>query len=137
MVTDFKLTISGEKEKESSSDWSSSDEDEDGDDANFNPLRPSTHSILQAQWEWRAMGETLSEKWVNICLLLICYFYSWLGILCLQWQQATPPERSHHLYVAPMPRVSLSHHSTHTAELDYQILEDPSSFLEVYTTSIV
>ena len=65
MVADSKLTISGEKEKESSSDWSSSDEDEDGDDANFNPLRPSTHSTLQAQWEWRAMGESLSEKWVN------------------------------------------------------------------------
>ena len=65
MVADSKLSISGEKEKESSSDWSSSDEDEDGDDANFNPLRPSTHSALQAQWEWRAMGESLSEKWVN------------------------------------------------------------------------
>ena len=65
MVAVSKLTISGEKDKESSSDWSSSDEDEDGDDANFNPLRPSTHSALQAQWEWRAMGESLSEKWVN------------------------------------------------------------------------
>ena len=61
-------SISGEKEKESSSDWSSSDEDEDGDDANFNTLRPSTHSALQAQWEWRAMGESLSEKWVNLWL---------------------------------------------------------------------
>ena len=34
--------------------------------------------------------------------------------------------------VAPKPRVSLTHHSTHTAELDYQLLEDPSSFLEVH-----
>ena len=106
MVADSKLSISGEKEKESSSDWSSSDEDEDGDDVNFNPLRPSTHSALQAQWEWRAMGESLSEKWVNnklygcinlpqIQIIELCY--SWLAILCLQWQQATPPERSHHL----------------------------------------
>ena len=52
------------------------------------------------------MGESLSEKWVNnklygcinvpqIQIIELCY--SWLGILCLQWQQATPPERSHHL----------------------------------------
>ena len=149
MVAVSKLTISGEKDKESSSDWSSSDEDEDGDDANFNPLRPSTHSTLQAQWEWRAMGESLSEKWVNnklygcinlpqIQIIELCY--SWL------YRDSVSPMATGHTPrkkpppVAPKPRVSLSHHSTHTAELDYQLLEDPSSFLEVYTcidTSIV
>ena len=46
-------------DKDSSSDWSSSDED---DDNTVNPLRPSSHSSLKAQWEWRAMGEGDSEK---------------------------------------------------------------------------
>ena len=47
-------------DKDSSSDWSSSDE---GDDVTTsNPLRPSTHSTLKAQWEWRAMGDTESDK---------------------------------------------------------------------------
>ena len=46
-------------DKDSSSDWSSSDEEEDED---INPLRPSTHSALQAQWEWRAMTEGDSDK---------------------------------------------------------------------------
>ena len=46
-------------DKDSSSDWSSSDED---NDSTVNPLRPSSHSTLKAQWEWRAMGEGDSEK---------------------------------------------------------------------------
>ena len=51
--------IIGDKES-SSSDWSSSDEDDDeGDEA---PLRPSTHSALQAQWEWRTMADSLPDK---------------------------------------------------------------------------
>ena len=51
------------EEKESSSDWSDSDEDdEEGDD---DPLRPSTHSALQAQWEWRTMADSLPDKYVD------------------------------------------------------------------------
>ena len=51
------------EEKESSSDWSSSDEeDEEGDD---DPLRPFSHSALQAQWEWRTMADSLPDKYVD------------------------------------------------------------------------
>ena len=59
-------------DKESSSDWSSSDDESNDDDVTSdNLLRPSTHSTLQAQWEWRTMeaGETShSEKWVNVAI---------------------------------------------------------------------
>ena len=139
-------SISGEKEEESSSDWSSSDEDEDGDDANFNPLRPSTHSALQAQWEWRAMGESLSEKWVNNklygCIYKLTSDSLCLLLLLLARNSVSPMGTGHTPRkkpppVAPKPRVSLSHHSTHTAELDYQLLEDPSSFLEVYIATCI
>ena len=60
------LLFSEEKEEGSSSDWSSSDKDDDNDSAAINPLRPSTHSALQAQWEWRAIEESLSNKWVKL-----------------------------------------------------------------------
>ena len=60
------LLFSEEKEKGLSSDWYSSDEDDDSDSAAINPLCPSTHSALQAQWEWRAMGESLGDKWVKL-----------------------------------------------------------------------
>ena len=58
------IDISEGEDKESSSDWSSSDEDdEEGDD---DPLRLSTHSALQAQWEWRTMADSLPDnKLVN------------------------------------------------------------------------
>ena len=54
------LMVTEGEEKESSSDWSSSDEnDEEEDD---DPLRPSSHSTLQAQWEWRTMADSLPDK---------------------------------------------------------------------------
>ena len=68
-------------DKESSSDWSSSDDESNDDDdmTSDNLLRPSTHSTLQAQWEWRTMeaAETShSEKWVKVTFLS-CVFLTW------------------------------------------------------------
>ena len=54
------MSPSIDRDKDSSSDWSSSNEEDE--DSTVNPLRPSSHSSLKAQWEWRAMGETDSEK---------------------------------------------------------------------------
>ena len=90
------------------------------------------------------MGESLSEKWVNnklygcINLPQIHIIELCLLLLLLARDSVSPMGTGHTPRkkpppVAPKPRVSLSHHSTHTAELDYQLLEDPSSFLEVYT----
>ena len=63
---------SSDKES-SSSDWSSSDEDDDeGDEA---PLRPSTHSALQAQWEWRTMADSLPDKWDSVTSYPASLFY--------------------------------------------------------------
>ena len=53
------VCLESDGDKDSSSDWSSSDED---DDSTVNPLRPTSHSALKAQWEWRTMGEADSEK---------------------------------------------------------------------------
>ena len=64
--------FAADETKDSSSDWSTS-EDEEDEGNGFNPLRPSTHSTLQAQWEWRAMGAETShsDKWVIILPLAL------------------------------------------------------------------
>ena len=86
------------------------------------------------------MGESLSEKWVNNklygCIYKLTSDSLCLLLLLLARDSVSPMGTGHTPRkkpppVAPKPRVSLSHHSTHTAELDYQLLEDPSSFLEV------
>ncbi|CAI8034328.1 hypothetical protein GBAR_LOCUS19339 [Geodia barretti] len=95
-------------DKESpSSDWSSSDEDDDdGDEA---PLRPSTHSALQAQWEWRTMADSFPDN-------------SPMGTGHTPKKKPPP--------IAPKPRVSWTH-SSPTTDLNYQLIEDPSSFSQV------
>ncbi|CAI8053187.1 hypothetical protein GBAR_LOCUS29092 [Geodia barretti] len=101
----------GDKES-SSSDWSSSDEDDDeGDEA---PLRPSTHSALQAQWEWRTMADSLPDN---------------SPMATGHTPKKKPPP------IAPKPRVSWTH-SLPTTDLNYQLIEDPSSFSQV-THSII
>ena len=54
------MSSTAEGDKDSSSDWSSSDEEDEA--GTGNPLRPSSHLALKAQWEWRAMAEGESEK---------------------------------------------------------------------------
>ena len=86
------------------------------------------------------MGESLSEKWVNnklygyinlpqIQIIELCFVLLARDSVSPMATGHTPRKKPPP--VAPKPRVSLTHHYTHTAELDYQLLEDPSSFLEV------
>jgi hypothetical protein len=99
---------SWENDRESSSsDWSSSDEDDDeGDEV---PLRPSTHSALQAQWEWRTMADSLPDN---------------SPMATGHTPKKKPPP------IAPKPRVSWTH-SLPTTDLNYQLTERPSSFSQV------
>ena len=184
---------SSSSDESSSSDWSSSDEDDDeGDEA---PLRPSTHSALQAQWEWRTMADSLPDKWDSVTSYPSSLFYglwraeilhdvlvdSWridpwsmnwkcshviweclievtLHVRMLQerlgdwfkhfegWRffvhkkialscPSSPMGTGHTPKkkpppIAPKPRVSWTH-SLPTTDLNYQLIEDPSSFSQV------
>lgn len=46
----------GDRGDSDSSNWSSSDEEE-GEGGIVGEMRPSTHSTLIAEWEWRAMNQ--------------------------------------------------------------------------------
>ena len=98
--------------------------------------RPTLHCRLSGsggQWESLSVKSGLiisinlpQIHIIELCLLLLLFARDSVSPMATgHTPRKKPPP------VAPKPRVSLSHHSTHTAELDYQLLEDPSSFLEV------
>lgn len=46
-----------DRDDSDSSNWSSSDDEEEEESGIGGEMRPSTHSTLIAEWEWRAMNQ--------------------------------------------------------------------------------
>ena len=71
----------GDNDSESS-DWSSSASDGEGGEeqggGGGGGMKPSHHTNLIAEWEWRTMADTTDTRYVRICMYMYMHVREWI-----------------------------------------------------------